>query len=268
METFNLSLEGKVAAVTGGKRGIGRAIALTFAEAGADVAVCSRVVSGGELDAVAGEIKKRGRRSLAVKADVSGKADVANLVQKVEAELGDIDILVNNAGVLTISPLVNLPENEWDRVFDTNLKGCYLCCQAVAKGMIKRKKGNIINIASPDGFNPIPYQVAYNCSKAGVSMLTSILAFELARYNIRVNAVAPGWTRTKMTEYLELSPSDKAAALADIAMGRIAEPQEIANVALFLASDLASYATGATWRVDGGVNPTSLSASPEIPPSD
>jgi len=259
----SLSLEGRVAIVTGGKRGMGRAIALTFAEAGADVAVCSRVVAGGELDAVAEEIRKLGRRSLAVQADVGRKVDVDNLVQKVVSELGDIDILVNNAGVFKASPLVDLPEEDWDEMLDTNLRGCYLCCQAVAKGMIKRKTGSIINIASAAAFNPAPSQSAYNCSKTAVRMLTSILAFELARYNILVNAIAPGWTRTKMTEFLEFSPSDKAAALANIALGRMGEPQEIANVALFLASDLASYATGATWRVDGGVNPMSLSVAPE-----
>ena len=217
----------------------------------------------GELDAVADEIRKLGRRSLAMQCDTRDKASVNNFVQKVVAELGDIDILVNNAGVFKVSTLVDLPEEEWDRILDTNLKGYYLCCQAVAKKMIERKRGNIINIASCAAFYPAPTQSVYNCSKVSVRMLTSILAFELARYNIRVNAIAPGWIRTKMIEHLEFSPRDRAAALADIAMGRIGEPQEIANVALFLASDLASYVCGATWRVDGGVNPMSLSVAPE-----
>jgi NAD(P)-dependent dehydrogenase (short-subunit alcohol dehydrogenase family) len=256
-----LSLEGRVTIVTGSRRGIGRAIALLFAEAGSDVAVCD-FVAGRELDAAAEEITKLGRCSLAMQADVTDINSVNNCVQKAEGELGDIDILVNAAGILNVSSLVDLPEAEWDRILDTNLKGTYLTCQAVAKGMIKRKEGCIINIASTDAFNASPYRTAYNCSKAGVRMLTTILAFELGRYNIRVNAIAPGWVRTKMTEYLE-TESLMQAAMASVALGRIAEPREIANVALFLASDLAAYVSGATWRVDGAFSQPSLSEWPK-----
>lgn len=258
----NLSLKGQVALVTGSRRGMGQAIALRFAEAGADVAVCD-YVAGEELDAVADEIRKLGRRSIAVQVDVTDKASVNNLVQKAEAELGDIDILANVAGVLNISSLVDLPEEEWDRVLDTNLKGYYLMCQAVVKGMIKRKQGNIINIASTDAFNPVPFQVAYNCSKIGVVMLTNVLAFEVGRYNIRVNAIAPGFVWTIMAEYLKSDPVALKDTVSQFALGRLGEPVEIANVALFLASDLASFVTGATWRVDGGTNPPSLECVPE-----
>jgi len=257
----NISLEEKVAIVTGGRGGIGRAIALRFAEAGAGVAICDYVADD-ELDAVAEEIRKLGQRSIAVQVDVTDKASVNNLVQKVEAELGNIDILANVAGVLNISSLVDLPEEEWDRVMVTNLKGYYLMCQAVVKGMIKRKKGAIVNIASADAYNPIPYQVAYNCSKTGVVMLTNTLAFEVGRYNIRVNAIAPGFVWTPMSEYLKSDPAALKDTVAQLALGHLGEPYEIANVAAFLASDLASFVTGATWRVDGGTNPPSLESVP------
>jgi len=256
-----ISLEGQVALVTGSRRGMSRAIALRFAEAGADVAVCD-YVAGDELDAVAEEIRKLGRRTLAAQVDVTKKESINNLIQKVESELGNIDILANVAGVLNISPLVDLPEEEWDKVLNTNLKGYYLMCQAVVKGMIKRRSGKIVNIASTDAFNPIPNQVAYNCSKTGVVMLTNTLAFEVGRYNIRVNAIAPGFVWTPMAEYLKSDPVALKDTVAQSALGRLGEPIEIANVALFLVSDLASYATGATWRVDGGINPPSLEAVP------
>ena len=261
MGTPCLSLEGKVAVVTGSRRGMGRAIALRFAEAGADVAVCDMVV-GGELEGVVEEIKKLGRRSFATEVDVTSKASITSWVQKVEAEFGGIDILANVAGILRVANLVDLSEEEWDKVLNTNLKGTYLTCQAVVKGMMKRKKGCVINIASTDAFNASPSQTAYNCSKAGVRMLTNILAFELGRYNIRVNAIAPGWIRTPMIDYLE-TESFMETAIADIALGRIGQPTDVANVALFLASDLASYVSGATWRVDGGFNQPSLSSWPE-----
>ena len=256
-----LSLEGRVAIVTGSRRGMGRAIALRFAEAGADVAV-SDYVAGSELDGVVEEVRKLGRRSFATQVDVTSKTAVNNWVQKVEAEFGGIDILANVAGILRVSKLVDLSEEDWDKVLDTNLKGTYLTCQAVAKGMMKRKKGCIINIASTDAFNASPSQTAYNCSKAGVRMLTNILAYELGRYNIRVNAIAPGWIRTPMTDYLE-AESFMETAIADVALGRIGQPIDVANVALFLASDLASYVSGATWRVDGGFSQPSLSSWPE-----
>ena len=259
-----LSLEGRVAIVTGSRRGIGRAIALIFAEAGADVAV-GDYVAGSELDTVADEIKKLGRRSVVTRVDVTDSDSVNGWVKKVENEFGSIDILANAAGILKVGPMIDLPPAEWDRVLDTNLKGTYLTSQAAAREMIKRKKGCIINVASTDAFNASPYQTAYNCSKAGVRMLTNILAFELGRYGIRVNAVAPGWVRTKMTDYLE-TESFMEAAVANIAIGRIAEPRDIANVALFLASDLADYVSGATWRVDGGFAQPSLSEWPESSP--
>ena len=191
-----LSLEGKVAIVTGSRRGIGRAIALLFAEAGADVAVCD-YVAGDELNNTAEDIRKLGRQALAVQFNISDKASVTNLVQKVEAELGDVDTLANAAAVLRVNPSIDFSEEDWDIVIDTNLKGTFLMNQAVARGMIKRRKGSIINIASTDAFNPIPNQTAYNCAKIGVRHLTNTLAFEWGRYNVRVNAIAPGCVHTQ-----------------------------------------------------------------------
>jgi len=222
-----LSLEGKIAIVSGSRRGIGRAIALLYAEAGADVAVCDYVAAD-ELNDTAEEIRKL------VQVNVSDKASVTNLVEKVEAELGPVDILANAAGVLRVNPSIDFSEEDWDIVIDTNLKGTFLMNQAVARGMIKRKKGSIINIASTDAFNPLPNQAAYNCSKIGVRHLTNTLAFEWGLHNVRVNAIAPGCVHTDMMASYGI---DDAVTAAEIALGRMGEPIDIANTALFLASD-------------------------------
>jgi len=254
-----LSLEGKIAIVSGSRRGIGRAIALLYAEAGADVAVCDYVAAD-ELNDTAEEIRKLGRRSLAVQVNVSDKASVTNLVEKVEAELGPVDILANAAGVLRVNPSIDFSEEDWDIVIDTNLKGTFLMNQAVARGMIKRKKGSIINIAATDAFNPLPNQAAYNCSKIGVRHLTNTLAFEWGLHNVRVNAIAPGCVHTDMMASYGI---DDAVTAAEIALGRMGEPIDIANTALFLASDRASWVSGVTWRVDGGTNMGPLAMWPE-----
>ena len=246
------SLEGKVAIVTGGKRGIGRAIALAFAEAGADVVVCSRAIEDGELEVVAEEIQKLGRRSLAVQADISRKADVDNLVQKTIDEFDGIDILVNNAAVYKQAPLLELREEDWDETIDIDLKGYYFCCQAVGKRMVERKKGNIINIASVSAVKAEKEDGAYSIAKTGVVMLTRVLALELASYNIRVNAIAPGWVKTIMTEPWLNDLNFLRRVEAETPLGRIAEPDEMSGAALFLASNASSYITGQTIIVDGG----------------
>ena len=253
MSIPNLSLEGKVAVVTGGRRGIGRAIALTFAEAGTDVAVCDVVVEGGEMEAVVEEIKKLGRRSLAVQTDVTQKAQVDNLVKRVEDEFGVIDILVNNVGGGSARALLlETSEDDWDRVLDTNLKGCFLCSQAVTKRMIERKKGNIINIASINAFVVHKERAPYSISKAGVLMLTKGLALQLASYNIRVNAIAPGPIKTHQQQSVMSDSKRLKEVVARIPLGRLGEPSEVADVALFLASDASRYITGDTIVVDGG----------------
>jgi len=252
MSVPSLSLEGKVAIVTGGSRGIGKAIALTFAGVGADVVVCSRDLDG-KLGTVAEEIKGLGRRSLAVPTDVMQKAALDNLVQKTMAEFGAIDILVNNAGTSVRKSVLEHTDEDWNKVIDTNLTSYFLCSRAVAKVMTQRKKGNIISIASVRGIKGASGRIGYNVSKAGVIMLTRCLALEFASDNIRVNAIAPGWIKTEMTAPLMNDPKACKEIDATIPMGRWAEPDEMANVALFLASDMSSYVTGHTLVADGGI---------------
>jgi len=249
----SLSMEGKTAVVTGARRGIGEATALAFAEAGADVAICDWVVEGGELAAVAEKIEKLSRRSVAVQADVSRKADVDSLVQRTMAAFGTIDILVNNAGIASAIPLLEIGEDDWDLVIDIDLKGCYLCSQVVGKIMVEQKRGNIINISSVFGISGHPACVAYDSAKAGVISLTRALACNLGPYNVRVNAIAPGSIKTEMIQPLWSDPELLAALERSNALGRIAQPSEVANVALFLASDAASYVTGHTIVVDAGL---------------
>lgn len=251
MSIPSFSLEGKVAIVTGGGAGIGRSIALTFAEAGAAVVVASRKLIN--LEKVAGEVRALGKHSLAVPVDITKKTDVDNLVQIVTGEFGSIDILVNNAGTIIRTTLLEHSEEDWDAVLDTNLKGYYLCCHAVGGRMVEQKKGNIINISSVRAIKAAPRRASYCVSKAGVSMLTRVLAIELADYNIRVNAIAPGWVKTNLNKVLWSDSETYKQITAKIPLGRLAEPSDIANVALFLASDASSYITGHTIVVDGGL---------------
>jgi len=267
----SLSLEGEIALVTGGRGGIGKAIALAFAEAGADIAVCDLVVDDGQLSTVADEIQGLGRRSVAIQADVSQKSEVDNLVKKVVDELGAVDILVNNAGTSGLDLTSASPEELWYRGIGANLTGCFLCYQAVIEEMVERKKGNIISIASVEGLkagvtasflsrlrtrapqgSPTSLN-PYSVSKAGIIMLTRVLGRQLASYGIRVNAIAPGATRTEMTRFLWDDPEILREVEASIPLGRFAEPSEMASVALFLASEASSYITGHTIVVDGGL---------------
>lgn len=248
----NFSLAGKVALVTGARRGIGKAVALAFAEAGADVAICDLVVEDGQLEAAAKEIQQRGRRSVAVQADVTRQADVVNLVKKVEDEIGVIDILFNNVGISGGPPLIEQSEEQWDKVIDTDLKSCYLCCKAVLKGMVERRKGNIISVASAAGIRGFSERNAYNIAKAGVIMLTKVLARDLGKYNIRVNAIAPTMVKTEMIRELLEDPQASAAEARRTPLGRLAEVSDMVGPAIFLASDAAGYITGHTLVVDGG----------------
>jgi len=246
------SLSGKVAVVTGGRRGLGKAIALALAKAGADIALCDRTIDDGQLEAVADEAKKLGRRSLVVKADITKKADVDNFVQKVADELGAVDILVNNAATNVRALLLELPEDGWDRVIDTDLKGYYLCSQAAGKQMVSQKRGNIINIASTAGLKADAEMGAYCIAKAGVVMLTKVLAVELGQYNIRANAVAPYIVKTKFSQPLWGEPEALKQIESEIPVGRLAETEDIMGAVLFLAADASSYITGQTIIVDGG----------------
>jgi NAD(P)-dependent dehydrogenase (short-subunit alcohol dehydrogenase family) len=248
------SLDGKVAIITGGRRGLAKAIALAFAKAGADIAVCDLVVEGGELEAVAEEIEGLGRRSLAVQTDITQKSDVDILVQKVMNEFGHIDILVNSAAVVVRLPLLELSEDDWDKTMNTDLKGYFLCSQSVGREMVNSKKGSIINISSCMGIRVggKKNRGTYAIAKAGVIMLTKVLALELATYNIRVNAIAPYLIKTEFSQPLWSDPKVLKQMLAEVPIGHLAEPSDVASVALFLASGASSYITGHALAVDGG----------------
>lgn len=248
----NFDLGNKVALVTGGRRGIGKSVALAMARAGADVVVCD-AVSDGELDGVAQEIKAMGRKSAGYKVDVSKRKEVEALAQAVIASFGRIDILVNCAGVWTPGQsLLDCSEETWDRVMEPNLKGLFFCCAVMGKEMVKRKSGNIINLSSQVGLNPGRNIGAYGISKAGIIMLTRQLALELAGEGVRVNAIAPGTVRTEFTRGLWADEATKQQASAGIPLGRLAEAEDIAWPAVFLASEASSYMTGAVLQVDGG----------------
>ena len=216
--------------------------------------VCGRKLEDGELEAVAEEIRGLGRRALAIQADITRKADVDDMVQMVADEFGSIDVLVNNAAMNIRSPLLDLREDGWDKVINTDLKGYYLCCQAVGRKRVEQKRGNIINIASTAAIKATEKMGAYCIAKAGVVMLTRVLALELASYNIRVNAIAPSMVKTKFSQPLWSDPETLKGIEAGIPLARMAETGDIIGPALFLASDASGYVTGHTVIVDGGLN--------------
>ena len=252
MRALNLSLAGKVSLITGGRRGIGRAIALAFAQAGADIAVCDIVTEDGLLMSVADEIQKMGRRSIAIQADTSKRSDVEKMVERVSKEFGTIDILVNNAGKAAPGPLLELPDEIWDRVMNVNLKGTFLCAQTVGKRMAERKKGVILCIASQYAFRAAAGMGVYCVSKAGVVMLVRVLARELGNDGVRVNAIAPGLVKTDLSRNDWANPDIRAQREAATPLGRLAETSDLVGTALFLASDASAYVTGHTIVVDGG----------------
>jgi NAD(P)-dependent dehydrogenase (short-subunit alcohol dehydrogenase family) len=244
------SLSGKVALVTGGSRGIGKAIALGLARFGADVAVTSRKLP--DLEEVAKEIKGLGRRSMAVATHVGRVEEIKNLVPKVKDELGTIDILVNNAGTNpTMDSAIDIEERAWDSIMNLNLKGLFFLGQAAAKVMKDRGGGKIINVASVAGITPDILPV-YSISKAGVIMATKVMAQQWAQYNIRVNAIAPGLAKTKFSEALWSNPAIEKAVMERTPLRRVAEPDEMVGAVIFLASDASSYVTGHVLVVDGG----------------
>ncbi|MGE5252935.1 MAG: SDR family NAD(P)-dependent oxidoreductase [Planctomycetaceae bacterium] len=248
------SLQGKVAIITGGSRGIGRAIARAYSEAGADVVVSSRNKRPPELEKVAEEIRTAGKRALAVPAHVGKKEDVETLVRKTLQAFGRIDILVNNAGANPVlSALVDLEEESFDKVLEVNLKGAFLMSKAVAREMIKQGGGRIINMSSVSGLRARADGTgAYCISKAAMNMMTQVMARELAPHQILVNAIAPGSIKTDFSRVNWTDPERKAQRIREIELKRFGEPEEVVGIALFLASEASSFVTGEIIRVDGG----------------
>lgn len=246
-----MKLANRIALVTGSASGIGKAIALAFAKEGADIIVADLDLSGAE--AVVKEIQALNRKTMAVKTNVAIFNDVKEMVKTTVERFGKIDILVNNAGVQEHQPFLEISEESWDRVLDVNLKSCFLCSQMVAKEMVKRRQGKIINISSSGSERVYPRTAQYAAAKGGINTLTRVMACELARYNINVNAIGPGPTITPLWEK-GVTPEIKEAQKRAIPMGRHAKPEDIAGAAVFLASDDSNFVTGHILYVDGGIN--------------
>jgi NAD(P)-dependent dehydrogenase (short-subunit alcohol dehydrogenase family) len=244
------NLEGKTALVTGSSKGVGKGIALELARLGCDVAVNYHADRAG-ADATVAAIEGLGRRAFAVHADVGCAADVAVLFEEVFGRFERLHILVNNAGVQTFKPLLELEESEWDRVIDTNLKGCFLCTQRAGRHMRERGGGRIVNIGSGCNKVPFPKLVNYTASKGGIEMFTKVAAVELGPYGITVNCVAPGAIEIERTK---IETGDYAATWGRMApLGRIGTAGDVAHAVAFLASDDAAFITGQTLWVDGGL---------------
>ncbi len=243
-------LENKIAVVTGGSRGIGREVVLTLAKQGADIVV-NYTSNSTAADEVVELVTALGRKAIAVKADVSIAADVENLIKETEEKLGKIDILINNAGITRDGLLIRMKENDWDDVLDINLKGTFLTTKLIGKKMLKQRSGRIVNLTSVVGLMGNAGQANYAASKAGVIGFTKSVAKEFASRGITVNAVAPGFIKSDMTE--KLSDEVKESYSKAIPLGRMGDAQDVANLVSFLVSDLSIYITGQTIQVDGGM---------------
>lgn len=249
MSQFDLS--GEVALITGASRGIGLAIAKAYAQAGAQVVLSSRKQES--LDAAAAEIREAGGRATAVAAHTGSDEAIANLIARVTEQFGGVDIAVNNAATNPhFGPVVTADENHWDKILDVNVKGYFRVAKACAANMKARGGGKIINIASVAGLAPLPLMGVYCVSKAAVLMLTEVLAAELAGDNIQVNAIAPGFIKTKFSQALWANPQINDAVVKGIPQRRMAVPEELTGMALYLASAASSFTTGGTFVVDGG----------------
>jgi len=248
-----ISLESQTALVTGAANGIGRATAVALAEAGASVVVTDVAAKASDLEETLKSIEWNAHPAVAVTADLASQSDIAALAGRVAEEFGAIDILANVAGIHRYpTPLLTLPESEWDEILAVNLKSVLLLCQLLVPPMRERGMGCIINIASDSAFDVIDGEGPYGISKLGLTRLTAYLAKELAGTGVRINSIAPGWVKTPMTEAFWSDPAELADAVEAIPLGRITDPSEIASVVLFLASGLASYVHGHCIVVDGG----------------
>jgi NAD(P)-dependent dehydrogenase (short-subunit alcohol dehydrogenase family) len=244
-------LEGRVAIVTGAGQGIGHGVALCLAQAGAWVVAADAVHA--RAAQTAADIRTLGGQALGVQTDVTQADSVSSLVYSTLTHFGKIDILVNNAGVVVVKPIAEQTEADWDRVLDVNLKGVFLCCHRVVQEMVKQRSGAIVNIASIAAFHYTVPHVPYAASKAGVVAITRDLAYEVARHGVRVNAIAPGPIETPMMSSA-LTQQQKEAYARSIPLNRLGQPQDIGNAVVFLASDDASFITGATLPVSGGTD--------------
>ena len=244
-----MDLKGKVAIVTGGAQGIGKSIATQLAQAGANVVVAD--VMEEVAKSTAQEISQKGNESISIKVDVSSLSSVEEMVKKTLDKFGRIDILVNNAGITRDALVIRMKEEDWDLVLDINLKGAFNCIKTISPIMMKQKSGKIVNIASIVGIIGNAGQANYSASKGGLIALTKTCARELASRRINVNAVAPGFIQTSMTERLPAQVKEKLSS--QIPFGEIGKPEDVANAVLFLVSEKASYITGEVIRVDGGM---------------
>ncbi|MBM4333180.1 MAG: glucose 1-dehydrogenase [Deltaproteobacteria bacterium] len=247
---MNFSLKDKVALITGASRGIGQAAAVGLAQAGADIAIASRKLP--DLEKVAEQVRKTGRKCLPVAAHVARMEEINNLVGKVKEEFGKIDILVNNAATNpTMASAMDVDERAWDSIMNLNLKGLFFLSQAVARVMKEKGGGKIINVSSIAGITPDLLPV-YSISKAAVLMATKVMAQQWAQYKIRVNAIAPGLTKTRFSEALWNNPDILKIAMGKTPMARVADPEEMVGAIIYLASDASSYVTGQVIAIDGG----------------
>jgi 2-deoxy-D-gluconate 3-dehydrogenase len=248
----SLRVEGKVALVTGAGSGLGRSMALALAETGADVIVTELPSRMDNAKAVAKSIVSLKRRALAVRLDVTSLKSIQRMVEKSLQQFSRIDILVNNAGINVPKNALDVTEDDWDRVLDVNLKGVFFCAQAVGREMVKRKSGKIINIASQNGVVGYHQRAAYCSSKAGVVNLTRVLAIEWAPYRVNVNAVAPTFVLTPLTEKMFANPVFSREIHRRIPLGRLGKPEDVSGAVVFLASPASDLVTGHTLLVDGG----------------
>ncbi len=246
----DFDLTGKVAMVTGAGRGIGYHIALALAKYGADLVVCSRTVS--ELEKMGKEIEKLGRRVLIKRIDVRRIPEVHSLVEDAVKAFDHIDILVNNAGINIPQWAVDVTEEAWDNIMDINLKGLFFVAQAVGKVMIQQKKGKIINVSSQAGSVGLLRRAAYCTSKGGVNLLTKVLAIEWAPHNIKVNAIAPTFIETPMTQPMFQDKSFRDYVLGNISLGRLGKPEDVVGAVIYLASEASDLVTGHVLLIDGG----------------
>jgi NAD(P)-dependent dehydrogenase (short-subunit alcohol dehydrogenase family) len=250
---MEFTLNGKVALVTGGSRGIGKAIAIAFSKAGASVGIVGRDAQA--LEQSLGELRKSTARAEAFSADLSRLEEIEGMLQKAKSKLGPIDILVNVAGIAILEPAEAVREESWQKVIDTNLKSQFFCASRIGKEMIQRKSGVIINVSSEEGIVAVAGHVVYCITKAGIIHMTKVLAVEWGQYGVRVNCIAPAAVKTQINQNYWLTDQKAFDWVVNrIALGRVSEVEEVTGAALYLASDASSFVTGSVLVVDGGIS--------------